>query len=727
VTVARGWYHVVGVGIVISASSRLDQKRIKVCNMFRLRTFGGLTLARSDDGAAVGGPRRKPLAVLALLASAGDAGLSRDRVVSLLWPEDTDERGRRALAQTLYALRREMGQPMIVLGDATLRLDPTIITSDLAEFVEARRRHDHAAAVGACEGPFLDGVHFKGCVEFDRWVEGERARHTRALTESLVRLANEARGAGDAPAAARWLEHAFLADPFERAVALAYVQALRSLGDRAHALRAARLHEELLADDAGAMPTAAWRDTVDALRAGDGVSPLSGVTQRPQAEAPTAPPAAEVLAAGEVGATREESPVVESPTDAPVAAATPSHRWSPRLRRRWLAAGAIIVAMLLVGRRLALPTRLPADGGASSTLGVLPFGTGPLPSALAYVGAGLPQLIDASLAAGGTPLVTVPGAERVVAHDAALAMAARRLARADVRLLAARLRARYLVAGHVTGDAGAVRIRAMVFDGASGTQVGGVDVTGPLDSLGVLVDRLAVGVLARALGEGETRTMGLASVPLPAVQAYLAGREAYLHGRFAEAVNAYGRALDRDSTFALAGFGLALAGGWAGQDAAKFRGLRAAWAHQGRLGARDRAFLHAFSNGANPDSSPGDYTLSHQIVAWERVIELGPDQPEAWYELGDVLFHAGGHVPDSRVRAAAAFRRALALDSTFAPALPHLIHLAATSGDHATLAALVPRYFASDSQSPMSGMLRWRLAIHAGRPSQPPPPTSRRS
>ena len=72
------------------------------------------------------GQRRKPLsgsaiqprrlAILALLARAGDRGVSRERILSLLWPDADDDRGPRALAQALYALRKDLGIEDLIPG-----------------------------------------------------------------------------------------------------------------------------------------------------------------------------------------------------------------------------------------------------------------------------------------------------------------------------------------------------------------------------------------------------------------------------------------------------------------------------------------------------------------------------------------------------------------------------------------------------------------------------------
>ena len=65
--------------------------------MLRLNTFGGLVL--QQDGQLHTGPasQRRRLAVLAVVAAAGRRGISREKLVSLLWPESDAEAGRHSL------------------------------------------------------------------------------------------------------------------------------------------------------------------------------------------------------------------------------------------------------------------------------------------------------------------------------------------------------------------------------------------------------------------------------------------------------------------------------------------------------------------------------------------------------------------------------------------------------------------------------------------------------
>src|SRR5690349_15880824 len=125
--------------------------------MLRLRTFGGLSVEGATGplgGAAI---PRQGLALLALLAGAGERGLSRDKLLAVMWPESDAERARHALNQALYVLRRTLREDELVLGTGELRLNPERISSDIAELESAFEAGAFDRADALYAGPFLDG------------------------------------------------------------------------------------------------------------------------------------------------------------------------------------------------------------------------------------------------------------------------------------------------------------------------------------------------------------------------------------------------------------------------------------------------------------------------------------------------------------------------------------------------------------------------------------------
>src|SRR5438034_1151792 len=240
--------------------------------MLAVRVFGGLAVER--DGAQCGGAaaRRKTLALLALLAGAGRRGLSRDKLTAYLWPESDTEHGRGLLKQACYALRRDLGAPELFLGSIELRLNPGLISSDVESFEGALDQHDPARAVSLYRGPFLDGFYLNGEGDFGRWVEGERARLAKLMSDALQSLACAASERGEHRTAADWWRRLAELDPFRSRAALV-----------ARPDRHVRLDPDLVAVapfDVLPPQLALWREgLVDVLSRGlDRAGPLRAVT-----------------------------------------------------------------------------------------------------------------------------------------------------------------------------------------------------------------------------------------------------------------------------------------------------------------------------------------------------------------------------------------------------------------------------------------------------------------
>ena len=233
--------------------------------MLRLQAFGGLTLSRGVENLTGAVTQRRRLAILVLLTVAGDAGMSRDKLVAYLWPESDAERARHVLNQLMYAQRRQVGDEGLFLGRKTLRLNPGVIESDVGAFDQAIATGGLETAVRLYRGPFLDGFFLKDAPEFERWAEEHRGRFTRRVTGALRQLADRD-GASDAHRAADWWRRAVEIDPYDSLAALGLVRTLAAAGDRAGALVAAHRHEELLKNELGVPPDPAFADAVARLR-----------------------------------------------------------------------------------------------------------------------------------------------------------------------------------------------------------------------------------------------------------------------------------------------------------------------------------------------------------------------------------------------------------------------------------------------------------------------------
>ncbi|MGH7631283.1 MAG: protein kinase domain-containing protein, partial [Gemmatimonadales bacterium] len=384
--------------------------------------------------------------------------------------------------------------------------------------------------------------------------------------------------------------------------------------------------------------------------------------------------AEEVLRVLEGSAAASEPPPTV-PVTMPTTPSTP--RAVPAAQRgRWMVIGGI-AAVALIASLAWLGSRERRATIDRDVIAVAPFRVSGADSGLAYLHEGIVDLLAAKLA----------GTTNLRASDTRALLSAWRRAGGDADLaqpealaVAAAVGAGRLVRGEVVGTPRRLTITARLLDAPGGRERARASVEGSADSVTRLVDQLAVTLLALGAGEGERRLNSLTSTSLPAVRAYLAGQALLRGGRFEEAYDRFGEALDLDSAFALAGLGHLRAGEWLGRGWWG-RGAEIAWRRGDRLSVRDRAHLEFFLGPKFPERR----TLREVLASAERFVAVAGDSPEAWHQLADVLYHFGPRVgiTDALPRARQAFERALALDPAFALALEHFPILAVELGDTA--------------------------------------------
>jgi DNA-binding SARP family transcriptional activator len=253
--------------------------------VLRLITLGGLALTK--DGAPYAGvaAQRRRLAMLAVLATAGAAGVSRDKLLAYFWPETDDDQARHALNQALHQIRAALGPDAVMSTSTALALDPAGITSDVAEFERASAERQYERAAALYQGPFLDGFHIRDAIEFERWVTVTRAALAHTWTSVVESLAVAASGRRDRGAVVRWRGLLATADPLNARVIVALAEAHVAAGDRAAALRAMTAHAALVRTELEAEPDPGVTDWIARLRRAPQVDagPAGPITHREHA------------------------------------------------------------------------------------------------------------------------------------------------------------------------------------------------------------------------------------------------------------------------------------------------------------------------------------------------------------------------------------------------------------------------------------------------------------
>jgi DNA-binding SARP family transcriptional activator len=689
--------------------------------MLNFRTFGG-AVVEGDDGPLGGAAaQRRLLAILSVLAVSGERGVSRDRLLALLWPEGEPERARHALTQSLYHLKRALDAEDVIISAGDLRLNPAVIQSDVTDFDAAIEAGQLERAVELYRGPFLDGFYITGSAEYEQWVSAQRDRLSERCSRALDQLASKAEAAGEYETAVRWRKRLAALDPLNSSVAVRLMTAMAAAGDRAGAIQYAKVHEVMLRDQLEAAPDAAVLALAERLReestwsvaeSGMTIGPVGGAAGR------------ERIQGGEGGWDDSGSSALASPTGGgPPAEEGRSREGSTRrpdpgrARPRpsgWpLVAGAALLITLLVAvgmlaRRSAPdPSEVAID---TNLIAVAPFRTTGADPSLAFLREGMVDLLLTKLTDEGSARAADPGTVMRAWRRAGLSDETD--VPVDHALTAARqLGAGQLLLGGIVGTPSRVVINASLLSVPDGSPHAQASVEGPSDSLTVLVDRLAAQLLARQAGEWE-RLASHTSTSLPALRSYLRGQSALREGRYSEAIQHLTRAVQRDTTFAMAGLGLALAADRVGAVEERARGIAVAWASRADLTERDRAYLEAFAGPRYPAPSPD----AERLAAWERAAAAAPDRADVWNELGERLLQDGmllgiaGH----EERARAAFRRATALDPSLAQPQQYLVQLAAQEGNARAVHDAWREYARVDSSSDMADFVRWRVAVALG-------------
>ena len=560
--------------------------------MFKLQTFGGLSLTQDGNPSERSVIQRRQLALLAAVATAGASGLSRDKLIGLMWPDRANDRARNLLDQALYATRRVCGQSAFITTQTALALNPAVISSDVGEFTDALSRHDPTAAVAIYSGPFLDGLLLADAADFERWASIERARFAREYSDCLESLASAAEERAQWQEAGRWWRRAVDAEPLSGRAARGLIESLARNGDRAGALEFARVHTTLIRQELGTDVDPSVATLVAAVRAGDALSPSRfhpGLTAGAQAGSATG---AASRARSPLTPTAASAPRTESTSRSlgeparsgasPASELLTSERYESQWtvdttrhteaaadlrhasRSRWTILALMALTMIVavgVGvawwseHRLVVEDLTPALPPPS--IAVLPFRNLGLSAADEYFSDGMTEELIAELS-------RLRGV-RVVARTSSFAFKAKPM---DVREIGRALNVTNILEGTVRridageGGRGArLRVTAELVDASTGYQVWAEQFDRPAGDVLAIQDEISASIM-QSLQREFSGDVAHSAHPAPtpaAYDLYLRGRYAW-HQRTAEglhlAVELFRRAVRSDPTYAPAYAGL---------------------------------------------------------------------------------------------------------------------------------------------------------------------------
>jgi len=330
-------------------------------------------------------------------------------------------------------------------------------------------------------------------------------------------------------------------------------------------------------------------------------------------------------------------------------------------------------------RALVDTLRSRIESAPATTIAVLPFAVRG-DARFAYLGEGMVDLLASKLDHAGEIRTVDP---RALLH----ALAGGEVAAGDGAAVARRFGAGRYLEGAIVEAGGRLQATASLYapDGVAVASVhAAVDEERELFEL---VDELTRQLLAAqgvAPGTRLTRMAALTTTSLDALKAYLVGERELRAGRYFDAMERFEAAVEADPSFALAYYRLAAAAaGCALPDFAREVADRGA-KHQQRLSPHDRLVFgaqRAWLHGA----------VEQAESLYTGITGTYPDDVEAWFHLGDLLFHSNPLRGRSAVEARAPFERVLRLAPDHVAGMVHLARIAAIEGRTAEMLDLIGR------------------------------------
>lgn len=188
-------------------------------------------------------------------------------MIALLWPEQDQPGGRHALRNALHAIRQALGEGQIITkGDNFVGLARRQVFCDAVELEAAVEAGRDEEAVSLYQGELLQGFHVSEAPGFERWLDDERARLRSVALEAAWRGAERCRAKNDLEGAVKLARRAAAIAPDDEPTLRRVIDLLRTIGDRAGALRAYQDFADRLNQEYGAEPSTDTRNLALTLK-----------------------------------------------------------------------------------------------------------------------------------------------------------------------------------------------------------------------------------------------------------------------------------------------------------------------------------------------------------------------------------------------------------------------------------------------------------------------------
>jgi len=217
----------------------------------------------------------------------------RDHLLALLWPASPGDAARKNLRNTLWTIRKSLGDDVLHADEdrLTLRDDVWIDVDEFEQVADSRWQIAEGmklpalgrqlSAIGLYHGPLLDSFSLSDAPEFEIWLIGERERVGQAHLRLLSTLVEAKRAEGNWRDVIALAHRALAADNLQEPMYRALMEAHARLGERAEATRQYEALRVTLARELGVEPLSETTSLRDAILRSEVQPPLVTSSRSP--------------------------------------------------------------------------------------------------------------------------------------------------------------------------------------------------------------------------------------------------------------------------------------------------------------------------------------------------------------------------------------------------------------------------------------------------------------
>jgi predicted ATPase/DNA-binding SARP family transcriptional activator len=212
-----------------------------------------------------------------LVLEAGDLGPrahSREKLATLLWPVDHETSARNSFRQTLYELRKLLGDrddlatPFLLVTRQTVQFNQASDhTLDVADFLSSIRHDKLEQAATLYRGELLEGLSCES-EPFEEWLRQSRARFHNLAIDVCFKLTDRALQQGDFAAARTYAQRQLALEPWREEAHRQLMTALALSGERSAALAQYETCHRILVAELAVEPDSETTALFEQIKAG---------------------------------------------------------------------------------------------------------------------------------------------------------------------------------------------------------------------------------------------------------------------------------------------------------------------------------------------------------------------------------------------------------------------------------------------------------------------------